>query len=124
MAHQEHDSGLSRSTLHAKWIDSPSGHEDRHGETLATRSHDVIRHWAEERDARPATVEGTEHHGDPGVLRFDFGGREGSKLKHIDWDQWFAPFDKRDLVFVFQEHRADGSQSNFFHLDNPDRERS
>ncbi|HET7620855.1 MAG TPA: hypothetical protein VFK39_03040 [Gemmatimonadaceae bacterium] len=124
MAHKEHDSGLSRSTLSAKWIDSPSQHEDRHGETLATRSHDVIRHWAEERKASPATVEGTEHHGEPGVLRFDFGGHDDSRLKHVDWDQWFAPFDERDLVFVFQEHRADGSQSNFFHLDNPNREHS
>lgn len=124
MTDKEHDSGLSRSTRNAKWIDSPSEHEDRHGETLATRNHDVIRHWADERDAKPATVEGTEHGGKPGVLRFDFGGREGSELKHIGWDQWFAPFDERDLVFVFQEHKADGSQSNFFHLDNPNREHS
>jgi hypothetical protein len=124
MAHKEHDSGLSRSTRSAKWIDSPSQHEDHHGETLATRSHEVIQHWADERDATPATVEGTEHGGEPGVLRFEFGGRSDSRLKRIDWDQWFAPFDERDLVFVFQEHRADGSQSNFFHLDNPNREHS
>jgi hypothetical protein len=90
-----------------------SEHEDRHGETLAIRSHDVIRQWAAERDARPATVEGTERHGEPGVLRFDLGGYDGSRLKHVDWDEWFAPFDERDLVFVFLEHRADGSQSNF-----------
>jgi hypothetical protein len=121
---EEHAEGLSRSTMHAKWIDSPSQHEDRHGETLATRSHDVIRHWAAERDAKPATVVGTEHDHHPGVLRFEFGARTDPKLRQIGWDQWFAPFDERELVFVFQEHRADGSQSNFFHLDNPEREHS
>lgn len=29
--------------------------------------HDVIRGWAEERDAKPATVPGTEHDGRAGV---------------------------------------------------------
>src|SRR5207248_994635 len=31
------------------------------GETLTTNDHDTIRRWAEERDAKPATVPGTEH---------------------------------------------------------------
>ncbi len=50
---------LSDSTKRAKWIDSTSEHEGHHGETLATRNHDVIKQWAADRKATPATVPGT-----------------------------------------------------------------
>ncbi|HET7564225.1 MAG TPA: hypothetical protein VFJ96_04475 [Gemmatimonadaceae bacterium] len=121
---EQHANELSESTLHARWIHSPDEHEDRAGQTLATRDHEVIRHWADERHATPAAVPGTEHGDNAGVLRFNFPGYGGSTLAQISWDQWFAPFDDRALVFVFQEHKADGSQSNFFHLDSPSREHS
>ena len=32
-----------------------------------------------------------------------------------------AAFDERRLNFIYQEHKADGSQSNFFRLENPGR---
>jgi hypothetical protein len=118
----KHADQLSRTTLRAKWIHSPDEHEDRPGQSLATRSHDVIKRWAEERQAEPATAPGSEHDGRPGVLRFDFPGYSGRKLQKINWDDWFKSFDKRQLVFVFQEHKRDGQQSNFFQLDNPRRE--
>ncbi|MBB4912733.1 hypothetical protein [Actinophytocola algeriensis] len=70
----------------------------------------------------PATVEGTEHGDHPGVLRFDFPGYGGDKLRQVDWDEWFATFDQRRLNFIYQEERSDGSPSNFFRLENPDRE--
>lgn len=113
---------LSKTTLRAKWLHSPDEREDRPGQTLATRSHAVIRHWTEERGATPATVPGTEHDGRPGVLRFDFPGYGGHGLKKIGWEDWFRSFDERGLVFLFQEHMRDGKQSNFFKLDNPKRE--
>jgi hypothetical protein len=113
---------LSRSTKYAKWIESPDDHEDHPGQSLVTRHHDVIRRWAEEREARPATVEATEHDGRPGVLTFDFPGYGGENLKPISWDEWLQRFDERNLVFHFQEHKKDGSLSNFFRLDSPDRE--
>lgn len=119
---EQHKDGLSKSTLRARWIHSPDEHEDHPGQTLATRSHEVIKHWAGERKAKPATVPGTEHGKRPGVLRFNFPGYGGEDLQEIGWDEWFKPFDERDLVFIFQEHTSDGAQSNFFHLDNPDRE--
>jgi hypothetical protein len=116
---------LSKTTQRAKWLHSPDEHEDRPGQSLATRSHEVIRRWAEERGARPATIGGTEHDGRPGVLRFDFPGYgRGARLKEIDWNRWFSTFDERNLVFLFQEHKRDGNQSNFFRLDNPRRERA
>jgi len=118
---EQHGEELSRSTQRAKWIGSPNEHEDRPGQTLATRSHDVIRSWAEERKAVPATVASGDAN-DPRVLRFNFPGYGGQNLQQIAWEAWFKPFDARELVFVFQEHQKAGNQSNFFHLDSPDRD--
>lgn len=122
---RRHADGLSKTTQRAKWIHSPDEHEDRAGQSLATRNHDVIRHWAEERGARPATIGGTEHGGRPGVLRFDFPGYgRGGRLKEVSWEEWFGSFDGRELVFLFQEHKRDGNPSNFFRIDNPRREQA
>ncbi|HEX7022695.1 MAG TPA: hypothetical protein VF171_07545, partial [Trueperaceae bacterium] len=118
-----HKDELSKTAMtYAKWIHDPGEHEDRPGQSLATRSHDVIRHWAEERGAEPATVPGTEHAGHAGVLRFNFPDYGGKDLETISWEDWFKSFDERQLVFLFQQHKADGEQSNFFRLDNPDRQ--
>lgn len=106
----------------AKWIGSPDEHEDHQGQTLATRNHDVIMKWAEERDAQPAAVPGTEHGGRPGVLRFDFPGGRGANLDKVGWDKWFETFDTRDLVMLYQEHMSSGAQSNFLRFISPHRE--
>ena len=119
---EEHADELSKTTLRAKWIHGRDEHADRPGQSLATRDHATIQRWAEERKAAPATVPGTEHGQLPGVLRFDFPGFGGRTLEHIPWERWFASFDQRDLVFVFQENKRDGQQSNFFILDNPERD--
>lgn len=113
---------LSPSTRRAKWISSPDDHEDHKGQSLATRNHEVIKRWAEQRGASPATVSGTQHDDRLGVLRFDFPGYGGRKLEAVDWDVWFRTFDERKLVFLFQENLKNGNQSNFFRLDNPARE--
>ena len=118
------DDGTSKSIKYSQRVDSPDEHEERPGRSLYTQDHDVIRQWAEARDGVPATVEGTEHEDHLGVLRFDFGGdSEGSsRLRHVSWDEWFKTFDDRGLRFIYQEHRSDGSDSNFFRLENPNRE--
>ncbi len=103
-------------------VTSVGEHEDHPGETLVTRDHDVIRRWAEARDAQPATVQGTEHDDHLGVLRFDFPGYGGDNLEHVSWDEWFKTFDDRNVEFVFQEHTSDGSESNFFRLRRHDSE--
>lgn len=115
---------LSDSTKRAQWIESPGEKPDHDGQTLATRNHDVIRHWAEERNAVPATVSGTEHGDHLGVLRFNFPGYGGQDLQEVSWDEWFKTVDDRKLVFVFQDKKSDGHQSNFFHFDSPLREHS
>jgi hypothetical protein len=99
-------------------IDNEGEEPERDGRSLVTRNHDVIREWAEERSATPATVEGSEHDGHVGVLRFDFPGG-ATDLKHISWEEWFEAFDARELNFIYQEKRSDGRESNFFRLQNP-----
>lgn len=123
---EEHADGLSKTTVrYARWIHSTDEHAERPGQSLATRSHEVIRQWAEARGGAPATVPGTEHDDHLGVLRFDFAGgpdKGSSRLEHVDWEEWFRTFDERQLVFIYQEHKADGSESTFFRLDSPERE--
>jgi hypothetical protein len=119
---KEYGDKLSDSTKRAQWIDSTSEHEDHKGATLATRNHDVIKQWAEERNAVPATVPGTEHGDHLGVMRFNFPGYGGDNLQEVSWDEWFKTFDDRKLVFLYQEHKSNGDQSNFFRFDSPFRE--
>jgi hypothetical protein len=114
--------GSSDSLKYAQEITSTEEEPERPGRSLVTRNHDVIRHWAEERKAVPATIPGTEHDDHLGVLRLDFPGYGGGDLREVSWDEWFANFDKRNLNFIYQEHKTDGTQSNFFRLENPDRE--
>ncbi|MCH6471663.1 hypothetical protein [Sinomonas terrae] len=127
MADKDQDGGVrkgsesSDSLKYSQEIKSPEDKPEREGRSLVTTNHDVIRQWAEARDGAPATVEGTEHGDHFGVLRIDFGAKN-DKLRHIDWDEWFATFDERGLNFIYQEQRSDGSQSNFFQLENPNRE--
>jgi hypothetical protein len=100
-------------------VTSPDEHEDRAGRSLVTTDHDVIRQWAEDRGAKPATVPGSDYGGRPGRLLFDFPGYGGEDLKEISWEDWFRTFDERGLNFLYQEHKKEGAQSNFFRLENP-----
>jgi hypothetical protein len=59
------------------------------------------------------------------VLRLDFPSGDSpanSRLEHVEWEEWFRTFDERGLNFIYQEHRMDGRESNFFRLQNPDNE--
>jgi hypothetical protein len=114
---------LSKSTLRAKWIHKPDERADRNGQTLASRSPEVVRDWAERRGATPV-VASRGPDGEARTLRFRFqedGGRN-SRLEPIEWEEWLGTFESRKLVFLYQEKRRDGSDSNFFRLDNPTRE--
>jgi hypothetical protein len=82
----------------------------------ATRDHDEIRRWAEERGGIPTVVDGTR-----GLLRIDFvkgpksGGRE-PRLREVSWDEWFRVFDQNDLVFLYDPR----GESRFFKLVSPE----
>ncbi|GAA4569445.1 hypothetical protein GCM10023176_26030 [Micromonospora coerulea] len=113
----------SKSIRYSQEVTSVDDEPERPGRSLVTTDHDVIRRWAEARGGVPTTVDGSEHDGHAGVLRFDFpaNGRE-ARLREISWEEWFRAFDERRLNFIYQEERSDGKQSNFFRLESPDRE--
>lgn len=90
--------------------------EEHAGRTSVTTDHDTIRRWAEQRNAAPATVPGSEHGDHLGVLRLDFPDYGGEQLEKVCRDDWLSTFDTRELGFVYQEQLADGRQSNFFTL--------
>jgi hypothetical protein len=117
-----HGDGLSPSTHRARWIHGTDERAERPGQTLATRSREVIRAWAEERNGRPATVAREDN--EVRVLRFDFDAEErpAGRLRHIPWEDWLRVFEERNLVFLYQDRKRDGRQSNFFRLDSPERE--
>lgn len=118
-------SGRARSLPTSQDPDSPGARSQyaerapRTVQTNVTRNHEVIRRWAEQRGARPATMPGSEYNGHLGVLRFDFPGYGGAVLRPVDWEEWFATFDERGLEFRYQDQRADGSRSNFNRLESP-----
>ncbi|WP_431973084.1 hypothetical protein [Micromonospora haikouensis] len=113
----------SRSARSSQPITSLQDRPERPGRSLVTTNHDVIRHWARERNARPATIAGTERNGRAGVLTFNLPGyRESSRVREITWDEWFRTFDGRRLNLIYQEQLRDGRQSNFFRTESPDRE--
>ncbi|GAB3857221.1 hypothetical protein GCM10029963_54930 [Micromonospora andamanensis] len=104
-------------------ISSLQDRPERPGRSLVTTNHDVIRRWARERGAKPATIGGTEREGRAGVLTFNIPGyRESSRIREITWDEWFHTFDMRRLNLIYQEQLRDGRQSNFFRTESPDRE--
>jgi hypothetical protein len=112
----------SRSLKYAQEISSPADEPERPGRSLATTDHDVIRQWAEARNAVPATVEDTEHGDRLGVLQFRFPRSRRAQLREVTWDEWFATFDERQLNFIYQQESSDRRQSNFFRLESPQRE--
>jgi hypothetical protein len=116
-----HGPDESKSVKYSQEITSTDEDPEREGRSLVTTNHEVIKQWAEARGGRPATVDGTDHGDHLGVLRIDFGeATEG--LREVSWEEWFDTFDQRELNFIYQEQRSDGSQSNFFRFDNPGRE--
>ncbi|WP_422735007.1 hypothetical protein ACN26Y_10395 [Micromonospora sp. WMMD558] len=113
----------SRSVLSSQVISSPADRPERPGRSLVTTNHAVIRQWAQQRNARPATIAGTEREGRAGVLTFNMPGyRESSRVREITWEEWFQTFDQRKLNLIYQEQMRDGRQSNFFRTESPDRE--
>ena len=80
-----------------------------------TTDHDEIRTWVEKHGGRPATIAGTQKgREDAGLLRIDFPGGAGEPpLEHISWEDFFEKFDKEKLALLYQEEKADGSDSTF-----------
>jgi hypothetical protein len=113
----------SRSVGSSQQIMSLDDRPERPGRSLVTTNHEVIQRWARARNAKPATIAGTERGDRPGVLTFNIPGyRESSRIREVSWDDWFRTFDLRGLNLIYQEQMRDGRQSNFFRTENPNRE--
>ncbi|MFF4889729.1 hypothetical protein ACFY11_07595 [Micromonospora chersina] len=113
----------SRSVGSSQQIMSLDDRPERPGRSLVTTNHEVIQRWAQARNAKPATIAGTERGDRPGVLTFNIPGyRESSRIREVSWDDWFRTFDSRGLNLIYQEQMRDGRQSNFFRTENPNRE--
>jgi hypothetical protein len=83
--------------------------------SIITTDHAVIRKWAEQRGAKPASVKGTGGD-DIGVLRLMFPGYSAERsqsLREISWDEFFRKFDENSLAFIYQEKTRSGVKSNF-----------
>jgi hypothetical protein len=61
--------------------------------------HVRIRHWAEERGAKPARVKSTAGKGSGGFLRLSFG-QQDDELEEISWDEFFAIFERSHLALL------------------------
>jgi hypothetical protein len=92
-------------------------------DVVFTREHDVIRAWAEERHAQPATGEATDsgpatvqlNDGGAGI-RFNFPGV--SAFRPISWDEWFSNFDQHECAFVFDSDASKAPLSNRYRIVN------
>jgi hypothetical protein len=85
------------------------------GSSKTTSDHDVIRKWAETRNAKPASVKGTGGN-NIGVLRLMFPGYSSGRsqsLREISWDEFFRKFDENHLSFIYQDETSSGVKSNF-----------
>ena len=87
--------------------DASSSAQQQPGAVLATDNHDVIREWAAQHDAEPATGEattsgpGTVNVQDGGAgIRFNFPGV--ARFRPITWEEWFENFERHDLLFVYE----------------------
>jgi hypothetical protein len=90
---------------HIPEVHGDASHATAH--VVATRDHDLIRRWAAERQAEPATGEATGS-GDATIdvkdggagIRFNFPGL--ARFRPISWDEWFGNFDAHHLLFVYE----------------------
>jgi hypothetical protein len=88
-------------------IDQATENDHTNIRVVATRDHELVRRWAQRRQAEPATGEATESgprtidvNDDGTGLRFNFPGLQ--RFRPIEWDEWFRGFDAFSLVFVYE----------------------
>lgn len=107
---QKSKSGTTKSGSASKSASAKSGSTSK-----TTTDHDEIRRWVEEHGGRPATIADTQHgREEAGLLRIDFPGGAGDPpLEPITWEQFFEKFDESKLAFLYQQEKADGSDSTF-----------
>ena len=115
------ESTLIQEATPVVWITADN--MDRHPEVMvvATRDHEVVRRWATQRKAEPATGEHTSsgqatvHVSDGGAgIRFNF--PAVGRFRPISWDEWFENFETHELVFVYERDTSGMTSSNRYRL--------
>ena len=78
---------------------------------VATRDHELIRAWARQHSAVPATGERTST--GPATVDVNDGGARvrfnfpaAAAFRPITWEEWFTLFTRDDLVFVYEPEDA------------------
>ena len=98
---------LVQKPIHAPEVTTESLRSQNRRGPVSTRDRELIKQWATQHQAEPATGEATEsggakvsvHDGATG-LRFNFPG--AGRFRPISWDEWFSSFDLHQLTFVFE----------------------
>jgi hypothetical protein len=89
-------------------------------QVVFTRDHALIRRWAEEHQAEPATGEATStgpatinvKDGGAGI-RFNFPGM--GAFRPITWEEWLANFERHECAFVY-DNEAKKPPSNRYRI--------
>jgi hypothetical protein len=88
-------------------VDIVTIRQHRRGDVVATEDPALIRQWALDHGAEPATGEATPSgpatvsitDGDAGI-RFNF--PAAGRFRPISWDEWFRNFTEHNLLFVYE----------------------
>jgi hypothetical protein len=91
------------------------------GSIVATDDHDLIREWARQHSAAPATGEATAsgpatidvQDGGAGI-RFNFPGT--ARFRPISWDEWFDNLHRHELLFVYERDEPGTTSSGRYRL--------
>jgi len=97
-------------------VDYRTEGEQPAGSIVATDDPQLIREWAEQHNAEPATGEATQsgpatiNVQDGGVgIRFNF--PAAGRFRPISWEEWLQNFQRYDLLFVYERVKADATPS-------------
>ena len=102
-------------------VDARAAPETPPGSVVATDDPELIRGWARDHNAQPATGEETAsgpatidvRDGGAGI-RFNFPGV--ARFRPITWEEWLENFTKHDLMFVYEREESGRSSSTRYRL--------
>lgn len=88
-------------------------------ESKTTDNHEKIKKWVEDREGKPALMDGiVPEKGGGGMLRIDFMDASDGPLHQISWDKFFEIFEDTNLLFLYQEGTKEGGKSKFYKFIN------
>ena len=102
-------------------VDHQNERDQPVGAIVATDDYQLIRDWAREHSAEPATGEATESgpatvdvkDGGAGI-RFNF--PAAARFRPISWDEWFRNFQQHELLFVYERTAPDKTPSGRYRM--------